>query len=78
MKCVDTRHNWADNETYRRYKCPVCEVVIHTTEYEVISNEAFHKEWNQWDRRAVERRNHKHGVYGSYKPYDIRPKEELL
>ena len=50
-KVVDCSVNHVDNEVYRKHKCPNCNEVLYTVQFEVIADESFKKTWCKYYRK---------------------------
>lgn len=46
---IDTAHNNADGETYRKKKCTICGYIFHTIEFEMetCNDESVKQTWKQ-------------------------------
>lgn len=51
VKTVDVVTNHDDNETYRKKKCTECGHKFYTIEYEIDTDERFHKQWCKHHRK---------------------------
>lgn len=55
MRTVDIRHNKDSGESYRKYQCPKCKLIIYTAEEAVEADEYFIRRWRSCSRKAMQR-----------------------